>query len=186
MKQILAVLVVCGLVISVAASGYFASYDTELQDSKPAVCTKHAVPDYDIIPKYIELSESATGLIEAGKVFPGAHVCESELNPILQEMATRHAKYQATHNRQGHQLFDQRVKELNKTLGKYKYSEVAAEAWKNQKDETKFNLGIEAFTCWKKSPGHWNVVSKKHTYFGADAALGSNGVWYFVIIVADK
>ncbi len=185
MKRFLAVFIVCGFVLSVLVSGYFPSYDIELQDIEPVVCLQCPVPDYNIIPDRIKLPDSAIGLIEAGKVFPGANVCKSELNPILQEMATRHAKYQASHNKQGHQLFDQRVKELTKTLGKYKYAEIAAESWKRQANAPMSELGKEMFESWKQSSGHWKVASTSHKYFGADMAKGSNGIWYACILVAD-
>jgi hypothetical protein len=131
------------------------------------------------------LTETQNGLIEAGTTFPGVHVCESEINTLLMEMATRHAKYQASHQQQGHQLFGSRVDELRQTLGSYIYAEIAAESWEHQRNDTKVALGTEMYTCWRQSPGHWSVASKKHKYYGADMALGDNGIWYACIIVAD-
>lgn len=141
------------------------------------------VPDYNIVPGI--LTQSQIGLIEAGKVFAGAHVCESEQNSILMEMATRHARYQADHNSQGHQLFQIRVEELYHTLGQYKYAEIAAESWPWQAEASMLELGNEMFKCWRQSPGHWGVASKKHKYFGADMCKGSKGLWYACILVAD-
>jgi hypothetical protein len=100
-------------------------------------------------------------------------------------MATRHAKYQADHRQQGHQLFDSRVAELRKTVSCQSFAEIAAESWERQKDDTPLDLGKEMFTCWKQSPGHWSVACKKHQYFGCDMAMGSNGIWYAAIIVGD-
>jgi uncharacterized protein YkwD len=100
-------------------------------------------------------------------------------------MATRHAKYQADHRQQGHQLFAERVAELRKTMGNSTFAEIAAESWAEQKDDSPRALGDELFKCWKQSPGHWSVASKKHVFFGADMAMGSNGVWYGCILVAD-
>jgi hypothetical protein len=100
-------------------------------------------------------------------------------------MASRHANYQALHNQQGHQLFELRVNELYSTLGQYKYAEIAAESWLWQVDATMLELGTEMFKCWRQSPGHWGVASKKHKYFGADMAKGSKGLWYACIITGD-
>jgi len=144
-----------------------------------------AVPDYDIIGVVGNLTPTQSGLIEAGKVFPGAHVCESEIHSTLMEMATRHALYQATKNTQGHQFFQQRVEELYHTMGQYAYAEICAESWKWQEHDTMLALGKEMFKCWKQSPGHWSVANKKHKFFGADMAKGSKGIWYSCIIVAD-
>jgi acetyl-CoA carboxylase carboxyltransferase component len=141
------------------------------------------VPDYNIIPSLLTPSQS--GLIEAGRVFAGAHVCESEQNAILMEMATRHAKYQADHRQQGHQKFQERVEELYKTLGKYAYAEIAAESWERQKDDSMFDLGTEMFTSWGQSSGHWKVAKVKHKYFGADMAMGKDNIWYSCIITGD-
>lgn len=159
----------------------------KLGTPKCPYCTPVVVPNYDIIGTIPTggLSETATGLIEAGKVYPGAHVCESEIHPALMEMATRHAKYQAAHRQQGHQLFDARVAELRRTMKNSAFAEICAESWKEQKNDSKRALGDEMFKCWRQSPGHWSVACKKHQYYGADMAMDSNGVWYACIIVAD-
>lgn len=141
-------------------------------------------PNYDIIGG-TGLTTTQHGLIEAGKGFLGAHVHESEIHFLLMEMATRHARYQALKNTQGHQLFQQRVEELYRTMGQYEYAEIAAESWVRQAHDTPLELGTEMFKCWEQSPGHWSVASKKHKYFGADMAQGKSGVWYACIIVAD-
>jgi len=156
-------------------------------------CTPVVVPNYDIIGPVgppgpvgpYGLTETQLGLIEAGKNFVGAHVCESTLHPSLMMMATRHALYQAAHKQQGHQLFDSRVAELRKTVNSTSFAEIAAESWKEQKSDSKRALGDEMFKCWRQSSGHWSVASKKHTFFGGDMAMDSNGVWYACIIVAD-
>jgi hypothetical protein len=141
------------------------------------------VPDYNIIPSL--LTPSQTGLFEAGKIFEGAHVCESEQSAVLMEMATRHSQYQADHRQQGHQLWDKRVKELFKTLGQYTYSEIAAESWPEQAEASMLELGTEMYNCWRKSSGHWSVASKKHKYMGGDMKMGKDNIWYATIIVGD-
>jgi len=146
---------------------------------------KPTVPNYDIIGPLGDLTPTQVGLIEAGKVYSGAHVCESEIHPLLMEMATRHANYQAKRNTQGHQLFQQRAEELMQTMGRYAYAEICAESWEWQEHDTMLALGHECFKCWEQSPGHWSVASKKHKYFGADMAKGSKGIWYGCIVTAD-
>lgn len=149
-----------------------------------AIENKPVVPNYNIIGG-TGLTATQRGLIEAGKGFPGAHVQESEIHLLLLEMANRHANYQALHDKQGHQLFQQRVEELYRTLGKYEYAEIAAESWVRQINDTPLELGIEMFVSWKQSPGHWNVASKKHKFMGGDMAKSKSGVWYACILIAD-
>jgi hypothetical protein len=143
------------------------------------------IPDYNFIPFLPPTQPTQTGLIEAGKLYSGAHVCDSEQHPLLMEMATRHAAYQAKYNTQGHQLFDERVEELQKTMGKYQYAEICAESWKRQENDPLLDLGKEMFLCWEQSRGHWSVAKLAHKYFGADMAKSSKGIWYACIIVAD-
>jgi acetyl-CoA carboxylase carboxyltransferase component len=146
------------------------------------------VPDYDIIGPVVSvggLTPTQEGLISAGKVFPGAHVCESQIHPDLMKMATRHAKYQADHRQQGHQLFASRVAELRKTMGNSTFAEIAAESWREQSGDSTRALGDEMFKSWRQSSGHWSVASKKHVFFGADMAMGSDNIWYACIIVAN-
>jgi hypothetical protein len=58
------------------------------------------------------------------------------------EMAARHAKYQADHRTQGHQLWDKRVKELFQTMGQYAYAKLLP------------NLGPNKLklVCWNLEP----------------------------------
>lgn len=156
-------------------------------EPKCPYCTPIVIPNYDIIGTVptVGLTETQSGLIEAGKNFAGAHVCESEWHTALAAMATRHALYQASHNQQGHQLFDSRVAELRKTMSNSSFAEIAAESWGRQKDESKLVLGEEFFKCWRASKGHWSVASKKHAFFGGDMAMSASGIWYACIIVAD-
>jgi hypothetical protein len=150
---------------------------------------KPTVPDYDIIgpvsPIVTPVGLTAEGLISAGLIFPGAQVCLSERHPALMAMATRHAKYQADRRTQGHQMFQARCEELRQTMGNFQFAEIAAESWPWQKDFAMDALGKEMFVCWRQSPGHWSVASVKHKFFGADMAMGTNGVWYAAIITAD-
>jgi hypothetical protein len=71
-------------------------------------------------------------------------------------------------------------------MGNFQFAEICSESWIWQKNETMLNLGTESFKCWSQSPGHWSVACKKHKFFGADMALGSKGLWYSCILVADE
>lgn len=123
-------------------------------------------------------------LIEAGKIYPGAHVCESERHPLLMKLCREHAQYMAEHEQLGHQNFNSRYAEIRKQLN-ISASEIAAETWERQKDESFDKVGKEMFYCWERSPGHWRTASKKWKYFGADMAQGKSGIWYSVIIAAE-
>jgi hypothetical protein len=133
-----------------------------------------------------ELTETQQGIVDACNEFHGAHACVSQRHEILQEIATRHARYQAKMCKQGHQYWTSRYWELQRRVGKkYKFAEIAAESWPWQKDCTPKELGIEFFTCWRKSHGHWETAKQKHRFFGADMAQGENGIWYACIITGD-
>jgi len=126
-------------------------------------------------------------MIEAGKAYPGAHVCESRMHPILMEMATRQARYQSHRCAQGHKYWQQRYEELQRTFGSnFRFAEICAESWPEQSNDSMKELGWEMFKSWKRSSGHWSVACKKHDYFGVNMAQGKNGIWYACIVVADQ
>jgi hypothetical protein len=145
-----------------------------------AVCAYIAVRNYqaDSIP-------TSVALIDAGKAFPGAHVCESEPHPLLMALASEHAQYMARHRRQGHQRWNERSREIIAELGQVTPAEICAESWDRQAHDPLPEVATEMFRCWKTSEGHWSVASRKHRWFGCDMAQGRNGVWYACIIVAD-
>ena len=132
-----------------------------------------------------KLTPSQQGLLEAGRKYPGAKVCQSSPHPELQRLATYHAKYQAYCRTQGHQNWDHRMRTLRKRIGNFQFAEICAESWPWQQNESMYKLGWEMYWCWQRSSGHWSVASKKHRYYGADMALGKDGIWYACIIVAD-
>lgn len=131
------------------------------------------------------MSPTATGLIEAGKKYPDAKVCQSEPHPLLMELAKQHAKYMASIGVQGHQNFNTRFQKIIQAGVGVTAAEICAESWSWQKGESMETLGEEMFRCWRKSPRHWSVAKKQHKYFGCDMSRGLNGVWYACIIVAD-
>jgi len=138
-----------------------------------------AIP-YDLI------DEPAQALIEAGRDYAGARVCQSIEHSTLWLAARDHARYQAQHKLQGHQNWEQRVRVLHKKIPGYTFREICAESWYWKTDETLYTLGWDMFDSWSHSRGHWKVASEKHDMFGASMALGEDGVWYACIIVGDK
>jgi hypothetical protein len=90
----------------------------------------------------------------------------------------------ADHKTLGHQNFQQRWDTIRSILG-VNASEIAAETWDRQKDDSLEAVADEMFRCWRQSPGHWRVASVKHTYFGGDMAQGEDGIWYSCMIGAD-
>jgi hypothetical protein len=124
------------------------------------------------------------GLIEAGKVYPGAHVCDGPRNALLQLMAESQARYQARMQVQGHQNFQERFDRVQRQLGMWA-DEIAAESWIEQRDYPRKDIGTEMFRCWRSSAGHWRVASVGHDLYGAAMALGRDGIWYATILVAD-
>ena len=71
------------------------------------------------------------GLISAGSMFEGAHVCESAWSDFLYDLVSSHARYMAEHQKQGHQYFEQRFLIVRKELG-LKATEICAESWEWQ------------------------------------------------------
>ncbi len=130
------------------------------------------------------VSPTAQGLIDAGKKYPEAHVCQSQPHPLLMELASEQARYQAQHQTQGHEGFPVRCQKIEQA-GLESAAEICAESWSWQRDESMLNLGTEMFKCWRQSSGHWAVACRKHKWFGAEMAEGRNGIWYATIIVAD-
>ena len=130
------------------------------------------------------MSKTSEGLISAGLNYEGAHVCESQMHPLLQQLTEDHEKYMAQTCRQGHQDFQSRYDKIQQELN-LGAAEICAESWSEQENSSYYDLGIEMFKCWQQSPGHWEVASKKHKYCGIEMAKGSNGIWYASILVAD-
>lgn len=134
----------------------------------------------------IATTESNSGLIAAGKAFPGAHCFDGPQHPLLQQQAQKAADYQARVCQQGHQVFMRETFRLvSQQLG-LGAAEICAESWPWQSKLPYDQLGKEMFRCWRNwSPGHWRVAAKKHRYWGAAMSKGRNGIWYCAITVAD-
>jgi len=129
----------------------------------------------------MELSETARALLEAGRAF-GAEAAESEVHPLLQELAAEHAAYQASRRRQGHQRFGARFARVTKELGQVRCAEIVAESWPWLKDAELAAVGEDMYKSWRQSRGHWLVAKKRHQFIGAEMAKGSNGIWYACLI----
>lgn len=121
----------------------------------------------------------------AGDGFPGAMVHRSDRNEYLMSLAKQHAESMARRQHQDHNDFTDRANLVWKDLGMIA-SEICAESWKWQVNDTPELLWSEAFKCWKQSPGHWSVASKQHKAYGYAMAKGRNDVWYFCIIVGNQ
>lgn len=135
---------------------------------------------------YDFVDEPGWALIDAGRVYPGARVCQSVEHPILWKAARDQAVYQAKHKKQGHQKWEQRFQTLRKKLPGYTFREICAESWYWKTTDSLDIIGMDMFVAWNSSRGHWDVASKKHDIYGASMRLGQNGVWYACIIVGDK
>jgi len=128
----------------------------------------------------------AIGLLVGGFMTAGAHVCESPPHGTLMAMASRHARYQASHHKQGHQLWVSRYKELQRVMGsKLDYREICAESWKDSVNKSHIQIGREMFQSWQQSDGHWGIAKCPHEWFGYDMHKSDAGIWYACIIVAD-
>ncbi len=138
-----------------------------------------------LIP-YDLIDEPAQALIEAGRDYTGARVCQSIEHPSLWLVARDHARYQAKHKKQGHQNWEARRGVLRRKIPGYTFTEICAESWYWETDESLYTLGWGMFEGWSQSRGHWKIASKKHDIFGASMALGKDGIWYACIIVGNR
>jgi hypothetical protein len=108
----------------------------------------------------------------------------AECSSLLAAEAERHSRHQASINLQGHHNWDQRFQDINGKLGDGMISrEVCAESWPGQR---LVEAAEECVHSWRKSSGHWEVVSGQHACFGYDMKFGSGGVWYATGIFGDR
>lgn len=106
-------------------------------------------------------------------------------NDILQEMAQRHADYQARVGRQGHQNWDSRKRELMRELPQFSsIEEVANESWPGQDER---EAAEEMFKSWRKSSGHWGYVNGRCDAWGyAMAYSQQKRTWYACGLFGDR
>ncbi len=141
-------------------------------------------------------------LLDAGRSYvwnfhkggPGVRsLLTGKSHPFLESMCLRHAKYQAKHETQGHQLWgrgpdfdppgDRKDEILANLPEGFTCEENAAESWP---DNTRVEAATEMFHSWEQSPGHWSMCNHRCVYFGINMSKGKNGVWYAAMLVAWK
>jgi len=107
---------------------------------------------------------------------------DSHLSPLLARESASHALHQASIAVQGHHNWERRFHAINAQLpaGLVAY-EVCAESWPGQ---DLLSAAEECVDSWRQSPGHWDLVSRRHVLFGYDMQRGANGVWYAAGIFA--
>jgi len=113
-------------------------------------------------------------------------VLETPKHRILCIAAKEAADLQAQKNKQGHWDWNNRRLQLVTSSGYSTIEEICAESWPNQRDADDEALWTEAFDSWRQSPGHWSVANRTWRAYGRAKSQGSNGVWYFVIIVGSR
>ena len=106
-------------------------------------------------------------------------------DPVLDTFAQAHAERQAACCYQGHQGFEKRAAKLLAVFPGRQVAEICAESWPEQEQCSEAELWAEAVRCWKQSPDHWSVASKRHWRIGAGLAKGENGTWYLTILAID-
>ena len=105
-----------------------------------------------------------------------------EASPLLMQEAADHSREQASRGRGGHHRWEERFHQINARLpAGLTAQEVCAESWPGQ------GLVAAAQDCvhsWRRSSGHWEAVSTRHSAFGYDMQRGASGVWYATGIFA--
>jgi hypothetical protein len=99
-----------------------------------------------------------------------------EPNPVLQQAASQHSRYQARIRLLGHHGWNSRAQRILGLLrGGRGPSEVCAQSWPGP------GLVAACLDCvhsWRQSSGHWSAVRARQPAFGYDIRRGSNGIWY--------
>lgn len=112
------------------------------------------------------------------------NVTLSEESEYLMLLAKRHAESMAHRGKQDHLGFNERAMSMAQA-GLMGAAEICAESWEHQSELSEQELWAEAFSCWRKSPGHWAVASKVHKHYGYGAARSVGNIWYFCIITSE-
>lgn len=122
-------------------------------------------------------------LMLAAAAFEGVNVHESAWSQALADSADWNSRRCASLEEGGHHNWDRRFRDLGGGIKGASFSEINAVSWKHQEKDNPVMLWTEAFKCWKKSKGHWQVASKKFSLFGAGLAKSKRGLWYMTIVV---
>ena len=97
--------------------------------------------------------------------------------PIVVQLSTEHAVFQAERGILGHHNFGVRSYQAKAVLGGGMPSEICAQS---RPGLGLFEGAISCMRAWRNSSAHWVIARKYHTYYGYDMTLGRNGAWYAV------
>ena len=126
------------------------------------------------------INAQCEALIAAGKTYPGAVLFGSTLSLTLCKFAQDQADYQALHQQQGHQHWDER-KSIIESVICQNVEEICAESWPIDHYGTDESIAKDILWSWEQSPGHWSVVAVDHSLYGVGMAMGSNNIVYATI-----
>ena len=119
---------------------------------------------------------------------PEPPLCPGLASPqdkYLNELAQKHAQSMADRRHQSHYGFGQRAAAIRAKFSRAQAAEICAESWRWQVNATPREQWAEYVKCWKQSPGHWRVASRKHRLIGVGSARGKNNIWYGVLLAID-
>jgi hypothetical protein len=102
---------------------------------------------------------------------------EGIADPIMVQLATEHALFQAERGVLGHHNYSKRSSQARDVLGDGMPSEICAQS---RSGIGLFEGAIACMRLWRNSSAHWSIARKSHRYYGYDMALGKNGAWYAV------
>lgn len=122
-------------------------------------------------------------VVAAGNDFPGAKVHLSAWSEPLAQSARANSNMCASLDRGGHHKWDRRFRDLVALRLALTFAEINAQSWERQRNDAPVDLWLEAFKCWKHSPGHWLVASKQYDLFGAALNQSQSGIWFMTIVV---
>jgi len=97
----------------------------------------------------------------------------------LSKMAEGHAISMARRSHQDHNGWEQRFVRVNATINPREAWEICAESWPGQ---SLWESSLDAWGCWRQSPGHWSRANSKTYLYGAGIARSSRGIHYTCII----
>jgi len=97
--------------------------------------------------------------------------------PIVMQLASEHALFQAERGVLGHHNFGARSSQAKEVLGDGMPAEICAQS---RSGVGLFEGAIACMRAWRYSPAHWSIARRSHTYYGYDMVLGRNGAWYAV------
>jgi hypothetical protein len=144
----------------------------------------------EFVPVTLELPEGTLTqrmMVFAVRIHPeGPASTRSSANPVLEDEAASHSRYQAQICSTGHHQWESRFQRIigrlfgRGTPGTPK--EIVAESWPN---ENLIDSCIDCVDSWRQSSGHWAAVRSPHDSYGYDIQLGRNGIWYATGIFAN-